>query len=262
MGRVLLHLCGPFAIYSYGLLIAVAASFFVYFLTRDERFKQLNLEPHFSSIFLIGVLSVLLGGRILHLLAVQDEPVSWIDFVSFWEPGFSVLGSTLAVIIFLPYYIRRCNIPLWPFADLVATYAGILQGVARTGCFFAGCCYGSSSTAGWSVLYTDPDSVAPLYAQLHPVQLYSAALLLLIFAWMYYVGRRILVIPGQQAGVYLMLSSSERFITDFWRGDRDFMSRIDLPLSIHQLIALGIFALGGLLYIHVTYFRRSTGAAH
>jgi phosphatidylglycerol---prolipoprotein diacylglyceryl transferase len=255
MGRILLHLCGPIAIYSYGLCIAIAASLFVYGLSRDPRFKTLHLEPVFSSIFMIGALSILLGGRILHLLAVQEEQVHLVDFISFWEPGFSVLGSVIALLFCVPLYVRHCGVPALPFIDLVATYAGILQGVSRLGCFFAGCCFGCSTSGWWAITYIDPDSAAPLHMLMHPVQLYSATLLLLIFCGMYTVGRRTLTITGQQTAVYLMLSSCERFITDFWRGDRDFFTWLSLPLSIHQIIALGLFVAGGILFVLVTFLR-------
>jgi phosphatidylglycerol:prolipoprotein diacylglycerol transferase len=256
MGRILLHLCGPFAIYSYGLFIAIAASLFLYFVSRDPRFKMLNLESSFSSAFFLGIISVLLGGRMLHLLTVHEDTVTWIDFISFWEPGFAVLGSIAALVVFMPMYLFLSGIPILPFGDLVATYGGVLQGVARLGCFFAGCCFGCQTTVSWAIAYSDPDTVAPLYILVHPVQLYSAALLLLIFAWMYYVGRYRLKVPGQQTAVYLMLSSLERFITDFWRGDRDFISWFNLPFSMQQWIAVGLFVLAIILYWFVTRFRR------
>lgn len=252
MGRILLHLYGPFAIYSYGFFIAIAALLFAFFMSRDSRFKTLNLEPVFSSLFIVGMVSILFGGRILHLLAVHDEHVRLIDLISFWEPGFSILGSVIAVLTLVPLYLRWCGIPVLVFIDLVATYAGLLQGVSRLGCFFAGCCFGQSCSYPWSVLYTDPDSSAPLYVAMHPVQLYSFLLLMFIFLIMYFIARKKLLIDGQQTALYVMLCSLERFIADFWRGDRDFFAWPVLPFSIHQLIALGLFATGGILMIWVT----------
>jgi phosphatidylglycerol:prolipoprotein diacylglycerol transferase len=190
---------------------------------------------------MVGVASILLGGRLLHLLAVHDTIIQPIDFIAFWQPGFSILGSIIGLLICVPLYLIWCKIPVLSFFDLIATYAGLLQGISRIGCFFAGCCFGTITTCLWGIIYNDPDSSAPLHMILHPVQLYSAILLLLIFIFMYTVARRTLPIAGQQTALYLMLCSLERFITDFWRGDRDFFNGLTISLSIHQTIALAIF---------------------
>jgi phosphatidylglycerol---prolipoprotein diacylglyceryl transferase len=254
MPRLLLHLYGPIGIYSYGLCIACAAFISVHAFTHDPRFKTLKLESIFSSLFLIGTLSILVGGRILHLLTVHEDTVHLIDVISFWEPGFSVLGSLITVLICVPLFLYWQRIPVLPCIDLIATYAGLLQGISRLGCFFAGCCFGCPSKVGWAVSYTDPTSIAPLYISLHPVQLYSAMLLLLIFIGMYTVGRHILKKPGQQILVYVMLSSLERFTTDFWRGDRTFFTALSISLSINQWIALFLIIISSIVFLRITYY--------
>jgi phosphatidylglycerol:prolipoprotein diacylglycerol transferase len=254
MRRLLLHLYGPINIYSYGLCIACAALISVHAFTHDPRFKTLKLEPIFSSLFFVGALSILVGGRILHLFTVHEDTIHTIDLISFWEPGFSVLGSLITVLVCVPLYLYWQRIPVLPCIDLIATYAGLLQGISRLGCFFAGCCFGCASNVGWAVSYTDPTSIAPLHVSLHPVQLYSAMLLLLIFIGMYTIGRHMLKIPGQQIMVYVTLSSLERFVTDFWRGDRTFFTALTIPLSINQCIALLLVIISSIVFLRITYY--------
>jgi phosphatidylglycerol:prolipoprotein diacylglycerol transferase len=151
------------------------------------------------------------------------------------------------------------RIPLLPFLDLIATYAPLLQSIARLGCFFAGCCFGCVTQVPWATLYTDSASLAPTGMMLHPAQLYSAFGLLLVFIIMYFVARKKCTIPGQQGALYLMLASGERFLTDFWRGDRETVNALTqygIALSFHQLLALGIIMIAGILFFSVTYCGR------
>jgi phosphatidylglycerol:prolipoprotein diacylglycerol transferase len=108
----------------------------------------------------------------------------------------------------------------------------------------------------WATIYTDAASLAPTGLFLHPAQLYSAFGLFVAFLIMYFIARKTCTIPGQQALLYLMLASTERFITDFWRGDREMVvsfNNIGITLSFHQLLALGIITTAGILLIIISY---------
>lgn len=239
MGPVILPIWGPIAIQAYGLFIALGAIAFLTLIQRDKRFITLNLKDSFNTIFMLGIVAVLVGGRFLHVLTHFDEYNSWLEWFALWEPGFAALGSILCVLFIIPVYLFMHKIPMLPFLDLVATYAPLLQSIARLGCFFAGCCFGCITTVPWHVTYTHPASLAPLDLSLHPSQLYSAGLLFLLFLFMYFIARIRYTRPGQQATLYLIGAATERFITDFWRGDREMVYE-NIPFSLHQLIALSI----------------------
>jgi phosphatidylglycerol---prolipoprotein diacylglyceryl transferase len=251
MGPIICHLWGPLAIQWYGFCIALGAVVFLYIIKKDTRFKTLNLQLCFDTIFLWGAAAVLIGGRLLHIIRHFNDYDSWIEWFAFWEPGYAVLGSIIGVLCVVPAYLHAYKIPLLPFLDLVATYAPLLQAIARLGCFFAGCCFGCETLMPWATMYTDPESLAPTDVLLHPAQLYSSLGLLLIFVFMYFCARTKYTIPGQQLMLYLMLASTERFITDFWRGDREAVPALEaygITLSFHQLLALGILATAGILF--------------
>lgn len=252
MGPVILHIWGPFAIQSYGFFIAVGAITFITLIQRDKRFAKLGLQTRFNTLFLLGAAAVLVGGRALHVMRHYDAYDSWIEWFALWEPGFAVLGSTVAVACVVPLYIYSCKIPMLPLLDLLATYIPLLQSIARLGCFFAGCCFGCEAFVPWSVIYTNSASLAPLNTYLHPAQLYSSAFLFLLFIFMYCGARRWCKIPGQQSMLYLMFASTERFITDFWRGDREMVFE-NISLSFHQFLALGLIACGMIGYALFTY---------
>jgi len=259
MSPIMLHIWGPFAIQWYGFFIALGALAFLFMIKRDPRFPILNLQNCFDALFLWGAAAVLIGGRILHVIRHYDDYDSWTEWFAFWEPGYAVLGSTIAVLCVVPTYLYLHRVPLFPFLDLIATYVPLLQSIARLGCFFAGCCFGCATQVAWATIYTDTASLAPAYRMLHPAQLYSALGLFVVFLIMYFIARKTCKIPGQQVTLYLMLTSLERFITDFWRGDREMVpsvERMGIALSFHQLLALGIIISGGILFLTVTYSKR------
>lgn len=252
MGPVILHIWGPIAIQSYGFFIAIGVLAFVSLVQRDKRFAQLGLHDEFNTIFLLGAAAVVLGGRVLHVIRNYDEYSSWIEWFSLWEPGFAVLGSTVGVAVIVPLYMHLRKIPMLQSFDLLLTYTPLLQAIARLGCFFAGCCFGCETFVPWSVIYTDPHSLAPINTWLHPAQLYSAGMLFGTFLFIYCGARFWCKIPGQTSMIYLMLVAGERFITDFWRGDREMVYE-QIPFSFHQLLALGIIMVGVVGFCIITY---------
>jgi phosphatidylglycerol:prolipoprotein diacylglycerol transferase len=254
---VILHIWGPIAIHAYGFFIALGTLLFLFFIKRDARFSSLNLQKNFDSIFLLGVIAILGGGRVLHVWREYDTYNSWTEWFFIWEPGYAVLGSTLAVVVALPIYLYYKKIPILSFLDLVATYIPLLESVGRVGCFFAGCCFGCITDMPWGVRYTDALSLAPLHLSLHPTQLYSAVGSLCIFLCMYLYARFHCTIPGQQVVLFLTLAALERFVVDFWRGDREILLHTDfIYFSFHQLLALFIIGMAFCFFIGLHYCRK------
>ena len=82
----------------------------------------------------------------------------------------------------------------------------------------AGCCHGSPWDGPWAVTFTDPRSVAPLGAPLHPTQLYEAGFL---FA----LGTALNVLYGKKRYhgqimlIYLVGYALGRTVVEEFRGD-------------------------------------------
>src|SRR5437879_3774419 len=140
-GHQLLHIYGPFAIHSYGLFIALGLVITLWAIRRNKRFKQLNLEKPFLTIVMVAIVAAYIGGRALSIISEPEFFTTWIDWFAFWQPGFSILGSILGVLIILPLYLKKIKIPTIPFFDLISIYGPLLQAISRIGCFFAGCCF-------------------------------------------------------------------------------------------------------------------------
>lgn len=245
--RQLLSLYGPFAIQTFGLFIVIGIILFTILFLRDPRRKPLISSEQYYNLLTKSIIAGFIGGRLLYALSNWQSLDSFWHIFAFWEGGYSLLGGILALIAIVPWYIMKMKIQILPLLDLVSIYAPLLQSVSRIGCFFAGCCYGLP-------LGTKSVFLPAACSHMHPTQLYSSFLLFLIFVFLYFLGSKLFNKEGQITCVYLMLMSSERFLVDFWRGDREF-NLLSQALSIAQLIAgvLFVIGIGGLIYF--TYFK-------
>ena len=238
----LVHLYGPIAINTFGLCIIIGIIIFSLCLINDQKSVKIISPDQYFNILAIAIITALVGGRLLFVLTNSDALDNWKEMFFFWQGGFSLLGGVLALLIVMPWYFKNHHIPTIAFFDRVAIYAPLLQSISRIGCFFAGCCFGT------------PIAFSPFLN--HPTQLYSASMLLLIFLGMYFIIQAKYAYPGQLLCIYLILISIERFMLDFWRGDREYLSTLTL-FSIQQLLALllAFFSFAGIIYIILLHKR-------
>jgi phosphatidylglycerol:prolipoprotein diacylglycerol transferase len=175
---------------------------------------------------------------------------NWVEVFYPWEGGFSILGTIIAVVMFLPIYLWLNGVKILEFMDLVAIYAPLMQAISRIGCFLAGCCYGieTLSSNPIAVRYRNPECLAPIGVYLHPAQLYSAGASLIVFLLMRYFFSYRLKKAGQLTFTYLCLESIARFAADFWRAEWQakfnllgFINRSAF-ISHWQIVCIALFA--------------------
>jgi phosphatidylglycerol:prolipoprotein diacylglycerol transferase len=251
----LFHIYGPIYANSYGIAIAVGIMVFTYLINKNPKRVNLISKDNMQNTILLGILMGVIGGRLLWV--TSHLPMSLYDAIEVWEGGLSVLGSIIAVLLTVPFYLRSIKVPILPLLDLVAIYTPLLHSISRIGCFMAGCCYGMPTNKIWGIIYTHPDVCVPIELKniaIHPTQIYSSLMLMVVFLLMYYVFRNRFTKPGQLISIFLMLSSTERFMIDFWRADQEFFDIKHLQfLAIHQWISLGIFVCAALLLTKQSY---------
>jgi phosphatidylglycerol:prolipoprotein diacylglycerol transferase len=243
MSPTLIPIYGSWGIQAYGLFIAIGAALATFLAIKDPRRIGLFTKENVINILSWSIIIATLGGW---LLSVATQWPTTIE--DLFNAGFSVLGSIIAVFLFLLIYVRRLGVPLLPALDFCGSFAPLVQAFGRIGCFFAGCCYGLPTTVFWATQYTDPESRAPLNSLLHPAQLYSASLLFLIFFFLRYQAQKKHT-PGSIISSYLLLAGLERFITDFFREDHG-----SGWVSTHQLIALSVSCIG---FVWLVYIRNN-----
>jgi phosphatidylglycerol:prolipoprotein diacylglycerol transferase len=163
-----------------------------------------------------------------------------------WYGGL-LLGSAVAWL-----YMRRHKMPVLKVFDAYAPGIAFGHILGRLGCFAAGCCYGRPSDAPWAVTFNDPlarqQSGTPLGVPLHPTQLYEVATNTLIFLTVLWLFRR-KTFDGQVLGAYFFLYGVARYFLEFFRDDPQRGAFFGGAMTVTQLIALCLVALGGVLWL-------------
>ena len=260
MPPILLHIYGPLAIHSFGVMIAIGLIVTLYLLHRDTKLAKLVSHDQLTTIFQISFLAGIAGGRIWFLMTSWSMIDHWTDSFMIWSGGLSIQGAVIGCISALTIYFYTNNLHGPKILDRIALYAPMLQSISRLGCFFAGCCFGQVTSLPWAIIYTNPDSLAPLCAHLHPTQIYSSLLLAAAFIVLlcfdkFYPRQK----PGQILYLYIMLTSFERFFVDFFRGDREFFTDPTMfkTLSIQQTLAVCMFTGALVLLIFVSIDKKT-----
>ncbi len=223
---------GPFTVYSYGVMFALAVMICSFLIQRDARRRGMNGEALVDLTFWV-IVSGIIGARIFYvflnleffsthpaeIMMVQNGGLAW-------QGGF--FGGALAGYIFL----RKKKLPLLKTLDLTAPYIALGESIGRIGCFLNGCCYGKE--AAWGIYF-------PVHhAHLHPTQLYATASLLVVF-FILKKFQDVSKIPGDVFAVYLVLAGLQRFVNEFFRGDHDVTV---MGLSVFQWVSLCIISIG------------------
>jgi phosphatidylglycerol:prolipoprotein diacylglycerol transferase len=248
----IIHIYGPIFIHSFGLFIVGGIILFSWFFLRHSSRKKIVTVDDFFTILTVSIIIAILGARLLYVMTDWNNIENVWEVFAFWDGGFSLLGAVISIILIVPFFLAKNHISILPFFDLVALHAALLQSIARIGCFFAGCCYGAITSVPWAIYSADTCIL------LHPAQLYSAGLLFVIFLCMYFIIQPLCKIPGQMLCIYLILIGTERYIIDFFRGDKEYFTFLSTSFSIHQYIAMAMCtsAVIGLVLIHILYYHK------
>jgi phosphatidylglycerol---prolipoprotein diacylglyceryl transferase len=232
---------GPFTVYSYGALLAIALV--VGLLVAASRARRAGLDA--ARVLDLGVLVIvagIVGAKLLLLVvdfrAILSDPR---EALSALRVGGVFYGGLLAAIGAAVWFMRRHGLPLWTTCDAFAPGIALGHVVGRLGCFAAGCCYGRPTSLPWGVTFHDDFAGGavgtPLGVPLHPTQLYEsaaeAAILLVLLA----TERKGPRFPGRTFWLYLALYAVSRFVIEFFRGDE---RGAVFGFSTSQVISLAI----------------------
>src|SRR5271170_7614598 len=188
--------------------------------------RRLALDPNkIWNLSLAGILTTLIGARLLliaaHFSAFRQHPF-WIlgltGLHDHWiAPASVLLGLAVAIL-----YALAEGLPLLRAMDCLAPAVALALAINRIGAFVAGIDFGAPAALPWSVTYTSRIAAlwyrTPLGLPLHPVQLYDAAVALIVFALVsWWLARR--KQDGELAGAWLFLSGLAGFFLGFYRGE-------------------------------------------
>ena len=231
----------------YGILVALAVLTIVLWVVREVR-KGANLS--YDTVFtaaLVGIPSAIIISKLLHVVDLWgyyiQNPGQIIGGAGLTAWG-AVLGAALGIWI----YSRFSKFQFGYFADVTAPGIILAQAVGRVGCTINGCCYGLPTSLPWGVVYTHPDSLAPLGIAIHPTQPYELIYNLIVFGILLTLRGR-LKPDGSLFLIYLSLYSLWRLGLDFLREGTPFL------FGLHQAQVIAIIVLAIAIPILVTRTR-------
>ena len=245
---------GHLTVYSYGVLMGFGTLLAIVWPVRLAA-KQGIPPEKVEGLGLVIVLSAVVGSK---LLTALDYPGFYSgDWSLLWREiltrGGVFYGGLLLALATSALYFWLNHLPGWKIADCVAPGLALAQGIARVGCFLAGCCWGIPTRQPFGVVFTSEQAHSitgvPLGVKLHPTQLYEAALVLLAIPFLLRLLKH-KSFDGEVVLAYILYYAVVRFFLEFLRGDPRGYYFNDL-LSTSQLISLLIIPIAALLVVRL-----------
>lgn len=260
-------------LHTYGLLIATAFLVAMSLAGRAARRAGLSEDRVLDLSFWI-LLAAMVGSRVLFII------VNWDDYArdplsvfAFWKGGLVFYGGFIGAVIVSVWYMRKHQMSFFAYADALIPSVAIGHAIGRLGCFAAGCCWGGACDAHFALAARFPpeslayqsqlqhrliDASAAFTLPIHPTQVYESLGELAIFTLLTF-WRPKKSFDGQLLALWLMLYAPLRSTVEALRGDEErgrvfnFLGGMARGawwnLSTSELISLGIFAAGVVLWV-------------
>jgi phosphatidylglycerol:prolipoprotein diacylglycerol transferase len=232
---------GGFTVYTYGFFAALAMMTGLWFILYQSRKWELPTDQ-ISDLFFYSIIAGLAGARLFYVaLSLPTFMADPLEIFRIWNGGLVFYGGFLTGLVFVAVYIRYKKLPAGKIMDMIGMGMPLAHGIARIGCFFAGCCYGKPSDLPWAVSFTHPETLAcPSGVPLHPTQLYSSLgnfMIFLVLLLLNRTGR----FSGRLIFIYLLIYGLFRTFIEIFRGDERGAPVVDF-LSTSQTIGLAMAA--------------------
>jgi phosphatidylglycerol:prolipoprotein diacylglycerol transferase len=219
----------------YGVMVVLAMVVVVlWMLLEIRRGAKFSYDTLFTAA-LVAIPSGIIISRLIHVVDMWDHYSQYPGQI-IGGSGLTIYGAILGAMLGIWIYSRFSKFRFGYFADLVAPGVLLAQAVGRVGCTINGCCYGLPTSLPWGVVYTNPESYAPIGVAVHPTQIYEIIYLLIIFGVVYSLRGR-LKPEGSLFLVYISFYSLWRIGIDFLREGTPFL------FGLHQAQVIGIIVL-------------------
>jgi len=167
----------------WGIIAAIAITVLIIITTREAKRLDIKRDPY--SLFLWCILGGFIGARLAYVIYDWEyflaNPRDIIGFAGLAQNGM-IIGVIAAALIYMRVTRMRFS-ALLSIGDAVAVAMPLALAIARIGCTINGCCTGTfAPNLPWAIVYTHPNSVAPLNVPMHPTQIYHLLWGLIVFA--------------------------------------------------------------------------------
>jgi len=232
---------GPFTIYSYGMMVAIAFLFGI-FIARQEAVRK-NIKPDlvydFSFYLLIGSI---IGARVYYVLffELKDFLAEPLSIFKVWQGGLSIHGGIFGGILAGFIFSKVHKASFWTLADLISPSLILGQTIGRIGCFLNGCCFGIS--------------IKPFCGlKSHPTQIYELVLDFIGFLLLWNFRKKV-KLQGGLFLLYIMIYSVVRLIVSRFRADNLYLWNTGLTLA--DLTSAAMFIIAIIIYKQKTCLKK------
>lgn len=211
---------GPVTIYTVSLLHTAGIVIGIWWLVREAR-KNFMDPQRMMDLALVIVVWSAVGARLFSVLF--DGSLSFylqnpLHILMVWKGGLTFYGGFLFGLAGGWWYIRKHNLDTWKISDMAAPGLALGIAVGRLGCLASGDSYGKPTDLPWGVTFSDPLSLAPTGIALHPTQVYSTLVLLMVFGALL-IWKRHQRFKGELFLAFVMLYSLVRSFVEIFRND-------------------------------------------
>jgi len=250
---------GPFAIRSYGVMLAISFFFGVYYVSRIAKRENKDFGIYLTLAYIM-VFAGIIGARISYVLFHLEE------FSGHWTRSFNPFGSdqigiaglnlyggVILAVVCSYIYLKIKKISVLETFDVFAPTIGLGLAITRIGCFFNGCCFGTPTDLPWGIEF--PEYSIPWYIfgaqHIHPSQIYSSLYGLGLFLFLHWRLKKRLFF-GQVVALMFMIEAVFRYAIEYVRYYEKEMHVNFLGMSptYNHLISIGLFLLGLGIYIY------------
>ncbi len=233
---VAFHL-GSIAVAWYGIMVALAVvTLVVWALVAVKKGARLSYDTVISAA-LVGIISGVIFSRLLHVIDLWDYYMDnpGLIFSRFGE-GLTIYGAVLGAALGIWIYSKIRKISFGYLADMIAPGIILAQAIGRVGCTLNGCCYGVGTDIFCAVVYTSPNTHAPIGIPIHPTQIYEIIYNLIIFGVLLLLRKRFRP-DGSLFLIYLTFYAVWRLGIDFIREGKE------LLFGLHEAQLISIVVL-------------------
>jgi len=246
---------GPFALHSYGLMLALAFGFGIWIATKRAPKRGVTGQA-IMDISVASLLIGLLGGRIAYVVTHWDEfEGRLIDIISPIQSdgtigiaGLVLLGGVVAGFGGAYWMAKRKGTSFMNVTDIMIPSLALGIAFGRLGCFLNGCCFGNVCDLPWGVVFPESSlagSVFP-HQHIHPTQLYETAAMIALFGFLLWRDRARLL-EGVLTGYFLTLYGVWRYYVEglrWYEAGMIFGSIGDHRITFSRIISAAMVVVG------------------
>jgi phosphatidylglycerol:prolipoprotein diacylglycerol transferase len=166
----------------YGVMMALGVAVLILWAFNQVRRGAKLTYDNLLGAALVGIPSGIIFSRLLHVIDLwsyySQNPGQIIG-----GEGLTIYGAILGAALGVWIYSRFNKLNFAYLADVITPGIILAQVLGRVGCLFNGCCYGKELIGSpFNIVYTNPDSFAPIGFPVQPTQFYEILFLLAVFA--------------------------------------------------------------------------------